>query len=150
MLLRVAGWAQGPQAAQLLGDLGADVIKVELPELGDQGRWIPISLQDLRAPFFVGCNRDKRSITLDLRHEAGKEVLFKLVDTADPSIPVVDKELTYGLDDMHTWWKVLKSATAAFAPCPDGLELCGNQPLVWGVPTKLQNSLSRSNRSRFG
>ena len=74
---------QGPQAAQLLGDLGADVIKVELPELGDQGRWIPISLQDLRAPFFVGCSRDKRSITLDLRHEAGKEVLFKLVETAD-------------------------------------------------------------------
>ena len=30
------------------------------------------------------------------------------------------------------------------------LDLCGNQPLVWGVPTKLQNSLSRSNRSRFG
>ena len=48
---------QGPQAAQLLADLGADVIKVELPRLGDQARWIPISLEDRRAPYFIGCNR---------------------------------------------------------------------------------------------
>ena len=74
---------QGPQAAQLLGDLGADVIKVELPQLGDQARWIPISLDDRRAPFFEACNRGKRSLTLDLRLEAGRDVLLKLVETAD-------------------------------------------------------------------
>jgi formyl-CoA transferase/CoA:oxalate CoA-transferase len=74
---------QGPQAAQLLRDLGAEVIKVELPGLGDQARWIPISLDDLRAPYFVGCNRGKRSITLDLRVEAGRDVFLRLVDTAD-------------------------------------------------------------------
>jgi crotonobetainyl-CoA:carnitine CoA-transferase CaiB-like acyl-CoA transferase len=74
---------QGPQAAQLLRDLGAEVIKVELPGLGDQARWIPISLQDLRAPYFVGCNRGKRSITLDLRSEAGRGVFLRLADVAD-------------------------------------------------------------------
>lgn len=74
---------QGPQAAQLLGDLGADVIKVELPEMGDQSRWIPISLEDRRAPYFEGCNRGKRSLTLDLRNDAGREVFLKLVLTAD-------------------------------------------------------------------
>ncbi len=74
---------QAPQAAQLLGDFGADVIKVELPQLGDQARWIPISLEDLRAPFFVGCNRGKRSITIDLRIDLGREVFLKLVETAD-------------------------------------------------------------------
>ena len=74
---------QAPQAAQLLGDFGADVIKVELPELGDQSRWIPISLEDLRGPFFVGCNRGKRSITIDLRIDAGREIFLKLVETAD-------------------------------------------------------------------
>ncbi|MCH2169136.1 CoA transferase [Myxococcota bacterium] len=74
---------QAPQAAQLLGDLGADVIKIELPGMGDQGRWIPISLEDLRPPFFIGCNRGKRSVTLDLRMEAGRDVFLKLVETAD-------------------------------------------------------------------
>ncbi|MFP6661431.1 MAG: CoA transferase [Myxococcota bacterium] len=74
---------QAPQAAQFLGDLGADVIKVELPGLGDQARWIPISLEDLRAPFFEGCNRGKRSMTLDLRRPEGRDVFLKMVETAD-------------------------------------------------------------------
>ena len=74
---------QGPQAAQLLRDLGAEVIKVELPGLGDQARWIPISLEDFRPPYFVGCNRGKRSITLDLRVAAGREVFLQLLDRAD-------------------------------------------------------------------
>jgi len=74
---------QGPQAAQLLRDLGADVLKVELPGLGDQSRWIPISLEDRRAPYYVGCNRGKRSLTLDLRKQAGREVFLRMVDSAD-------------------------------------------------------------------
>lgn len=74
---------QAPQAAQLLGDLGADVIKIELPGVGDQSRWIPISLEDLRAPYFVGCNRGKRSLTLDLRRTEGRDVLLRLVAKAD-------------------------------------------------------------------
>ncbi len=74
---------QGPQAAQLLGDLGADVIKVEVPGIGDLGRWTIISPEDTRSPYFIACNRGKRGITLDLRVEAGRAVLLRLVDTAD-------------------------------------------------------------------
>jgi formyl-CoA transferase/CoA:oxalate CoA-transferase len=74
---------QAPQAAQLLGDMGADVIKVELPGVGDQARWVPVSLEDRRAPYFVGCNRGKRSITLDLRTESGREVFLRLAEQAD-------------------------------------------------------------------
>jgi len=74
---------QGPQAALLLADLGAEVIKVELPELGDASRWIRLSREDTRSAFFVACNRGKRSVTLDLRVPAAREVLLKLVDTAD-------------------------------------------------------------------
>lgn len=74
---------QGPQAAQLLRDLGADVVKVELPGLGDQARWIPISLEDRRAPYYVGCNRGKRSLTLDLRRPAGRDVFLRLAEDAD-------------------------------------------------------------------
>ena len=74
---------QAPQAAMLLGEFGAEVIKVELPGVGDQARWIPISMEDLRAPFFQGCTRGKRSITIDLRVAAGKEIFLKLAETAD-------------------------------------------------------------------
>ena len=74
---------QGPQAALLLADLGADVVKIELPGLGDQARWIPISMQDLRAPYFIACNRGKRSVTLDLRKHAGKDVFLRMVESAD-------------------------------------------------------------------
>jgi len=74
---------QGPQAALLLADLGADVIKIELPGLGDQARWIPISLQDLRAPYFIACNRGKRSVTLDLRKDRGRDVFLRMAESAD-------------------------------------------------------------------
>lgn len=74
---------QGPQCALTLSDLGADVIKVELPGMGDQARWIPISMEDLRGPWWEACNRGKRSMTVDLRVDAGKEIFTKLVETAD-------------------------------------------------------------------
>ena len=74
---------QGPQAGQTLRDLGAEVIKVELPGLGDMARWIPISMEDLRTPYFEACNRGKKSITIDLRVTEGANIFRKLVDAAD-------------------------------------------------------------------
>ncbi len=74
---------QGPQAGLTLADLGAEVIKVELPEMGDQARWIPLAADDPRAPYYEACNRGKRSITIDLRTEAGREVFLRLADSAD-------------------------------------------------------------------
>ena len=74
---------QGPQAGLTMSDMGADVIKVELPGLGDQGRWIPISPDDPRDPYFIAGNRGKRSITLDLRVEAGRDAMIRLLDDAD-------------------------------------------------------------------
>ena len=74
---------QGPQAAQLLADLGADVIKIELPDRGDLGRIPIISREDRRSAFFIACNRGKPGITLDLRVESGKQVFLRLVDSAD-------------------------------------------------------------------
>ncbi len=74
---------QAPQAGLTMSDLGADVIKVELPGLGDQARWIPVSLEDLRAPYFEANNRGKRSITIDLRTDGGREAFLRLAETAD-------------------------------------------------------------------
>ncbi|MEM9041045.1 MAG: CoA transferase [Actinomycetota bacterium] len=74
---------QAPQAGLTLSDMGADVIKVELPMMGDQARWIPVSADDRRSPYFEGCNRGKRSITLDLRVDAARDAFVELVKTAD-------------------------------------------------------------------
>ena len=74
---------QGPQAAATLGEWGAEVVKVELPGIGDQARWLPIAPDDWRSAFFVACNRGKRSITADLRREEGREVFLRLAEWAD-------------------------------------------------------------------
>src|SRR5579862_1966995 len=74
---------QGPQAALTLGDWGADVVKVELPGFGDQSRWLPIRPGDGRTPYFLAHNRGKRSVTLDLRTDAGREAFLRLAETVD-------------------------------------------------------------------
>ncbi len=74
---------QGPQAAATLGMLGADVLKVELPNIGDQSRWLPVNMGDFRSAYFTACNRGKRSVTLDLRNERGRDAFLRLIDTAD-------------------------------------------------------------------
>ena len=72
----------GPFATQILADHGADVIKVE-PPAGDEVRdWGP-PFHEGDASYFVGINRNKRAIGLDLTKPAGQEVLFKLLDGAD-------------------------------------------------------------------
>lgn len=72
----------GPLATQILGDMGADVVKVEGPE-GDTTRYTgPARSRDMAA-LFMGMNRSKRSIVLDLKKQLAKEALWKLIDTAD-------------------------------------------------------------------
>jgi len=72
----------GPLCAQYLGDLGADVIKVEAYKDGDDTRrWPPFRGQD--GTVFLSANRNKRSIALDLKSASGQEIARKLVRTAD-------------------------------------------------------------------
>jgi formyl-CoA transferase/CoA:oxalate CoA-transferase len=73
----------GPYCTLLLGDMGADVIKVELPGSGDETRqWGPPFLEG-ESSYFLSVNRNKRSITLDLKAPAGLEALRRLVKSAD-------------------------------------------------------------------
>ena len=74
---------QGPQAAALLADMGADVIKIELPGVGDHSRHIHVAPDDPRSAVFEGCNRGKRSIALDLRSEPVAAAFKALAETAD-------------------------------------------------------------------
>lgn len=73
----------GPYCCMVLADLGADVLKVERPGLGDDTRrWGPPFHGD-DATYFFGVNRDRRSVALDLMSEAGQAVVARLVSAAD-------------------------------------------------------------------
>lgn len=72
----------GPYCSMLLGDLGADVIKVERPGRGDDARQFPPFVNGESGPFMT-FNRNKRSLTLDLKQPAGREICFKLAARAD-------------------------------------------------------------------
>lgn len=76
----------GPWACQILGDMGAEVIKVE-PPVGDTNRNLgPSSTNDDMSALFLTCNRNKRSIVLDLKKPEGREAALRLVAQADVMI----------------------------------------------------------------
>lgn len=72
----------GPYCTQIMADMGADVIKVEPPE-GDNTRYISVGPAPGMSGVFVNVNRGKRSVVLDLRSEAGRSALRKMIETAD-------------------------------------------------------------------
>jgi crotonobetainyl-CoA:carnitine CoA-transferase CaiB-like acyl-CoA transferase len=73
----------GPYCTLLLGDMGADVVKIELPGSGDETRqWGPPFLAG-ESSYFMSVNRNKRSVTLDLKSPQGLEALRRLVERAD-------------------------------------------------------------------
>ena len=76
----------GPYATMILGDLGADVVKVENPDGGDDSRawgppWVPQA--GGASAYFTAVNRNKRSVALDLKSEAGREVVWRLIERSD-------------------------------------------------------------------
>lgn len=74
----------GPLTTMVLGDLGADVIKLELPGSGDETRfWGPPFAGGDAGPTFIAYNRNKRSVTIDLHHEDGRQTCLALARTAD-------------------------------------------------------------------
>lgn len=73
----------GPYCTMILGDLGAEVIKVEVPELGDETRkWGPPFQNDVSA-YYLCANRNKKSVTIDLKSETGNQQIKKLIEESD-------------------------------------------------------------------
>ncbi len=91
----------GPYCAMLLGDFGADVIKVERPRTGDQTRgWGPPFI-GTESAYYLASNRNKRSITLDYDAPGGQEILHRLLATADIFLcnqPVLESLKRRGID----------------------------------------------------
>lgn len=76
---------QGPYATVMLSDMGAEVIKIEEPKRGDMGRYILGRIDNALGlnPYFLAHDRNKRSVTLDLKHPRAKEVVLRLVEHCD-------------------------------------------------------------------
>lgn len=96
----------GPYATQTLGDLGADVIKIEEPAGDRQRNQGKAPKSTTMGPLFVALNRNKRSVAIDLKSEAGKRALQKLVRRGDIFIhnmrPEAIKRLGFGYGDVAT------------------------------------------------
>src|SRR5665213_3461034 len=94
----------GPFCTRLLGDMGADVVKVEEPSGGDYLRWTP-PLIDGESVLFNAINRNKRSVTLNLKSPAGRDLLLRLAEHADVLVegnrPGVMARLDVGWDVLH-------------------------------------------------
>src|SRR5688572_31506038 len=80
----------GPWCTQILADLGADVVKIERPGVGDDTRtWGPPFLKDAhgrdtdQATYFTACNRNKRSVTIDMASLEGQALLKKMAAQSD-------------------------------------------------------------------
>ena len=82
-VIESAALYNGDSLGMLLGDLGADVVKVESPFRGDYLRDFLGQITPHHSPAHVQVNKNKRSVALDLRKEAGREAFWRLLDTAD-------------------------------------------------------------------
>lgn len=93
----------GPYSTMILGDLGADIIKVEMPEIGDDARHFGPYMNSESA-YFMSLNRNKRSITLNLKKAKGKEVLLEMVKKVDVLVenfrPGTMEKLGLGYEDL--------------------------------------------------
>lgn len=95
----------GPYCTMHLGDLGAEVIKVEQPGKGDDTRAFAPPYQGSEAAYFLSVNRNKKSITLDMKTTRGKEVLWRLVEKGDVLVenfrPGAMDRLGFGYEDVR-------------------------------------------------
>ncbi|MFE0512259.1 CaiB/BaiF CoA transferase family protein [Streptomyces sp. NPDC058964] len=107
--VRIADFSRvlaGPYATMLLADLGADVVKVERPGTGDETRqWRPPADENGTSTYFLGVNRNKRSVALDLADEAGRERARSLIAESDVVVenfrPGTMERLGLGYSDLR-------------------------------------------------
>ena len=135
----------GPHAAMMLGDLGAEVIKVENPGSGDDTRgWGPPFVQpegaERESTYFLCANRNKKSVTLDLKSDDGKGALTALLGEAD----VLMENFRPGvLDRLGFSLESLGDSTSGWSSCPSAASGTTD-------PRRHEPGTTRSRRARPG
>jgi crotonobetainyl-CoA:carnitine CoA-transferase CaiB-like acyl-CoA transferase len=103
----------GPFCTMLLADMGADVVRVEEPSGGDYMRWMP-PLVDGQSALFNALNRNKRSLTLNLKSEVARELLLGLVEHA---AVLVEGNRPGVMDRLGLGWDVLRARNPKLVMC---------------------------------
>ncbi len=132
-VLDLSRYIAGPHCATVLGDLGADVVKVERPGLGDDTRFFPPDIGG-ESVYFLMFNRSKRGITLDFRNPQAQALLRRLAGQADVLIenfrPGTMERMGCGWDELHAVNPRLimarisgygQTTSLASQPCFDGI-----------------------------
>jgi crotonobetainyl-CoA:carnitine CoA-transferase CaiB-like acyl-CoA transferase len=124
----------GPYCAMILGDLGADVVKVERPGAGDDARGMPPH-RDGESAVFHAVNRGKRSVVLDLKRPDGREAFLRLAETADVVVqsyrPGVAESLGVGAAAVHARNpRAVYCSVSAFGDTGTAARLPGYDPLI--------------------
>ena len=73
----------GPSATRMMAEMGAEIVKIEEPTVGDNSRYFPYKASDGRSGYYVQQNRGKKSVALDLKSEQGKEIIRKMIPQFD-------------------------------------------------------------------
>jgi crotonobetainyl-CoA:carnitine CoA-transferase CaiB-like acyl-CoA transferase len=136
-VLDLSTYIAGPLAAMILGDMGAEVIKVERPPSGDDTRALPPRWGE-DATVFLAVNRNKRSILLDIKSPEGRAALLRLIETADvvvESFPpgLADKWALRFEDLRDSNPRIVVCSVTAFGDGPLGARMPGFDALVQAV-----------------
>lgn len=103
-VLDFSRFMQGPHCSQMLGDMGAEIIKIERIGTGDENRSFPFNLIRGVNAFFLALNRNKKSVTVNLKDERGKEIIRRLVKKCDVVLenfrPGTMKKLGFAYDKL--------------------------------------------------
>ncbi len=113
-ILEMSQAIAGPVAARTLGDLGAEIIKIEQPEVGDMSRRIGPHFLSGESAYYLNFNRNKKSVTIDLRVPQGREVLHRLVAVSDV---VFDAFRPSVLDRLGLGYETLKAINPSVITC---------------------------------
>ena len=140
-----ASFIAGPAAATVMSDFGAEVIKVEPPGMGDpyRRRAVPNPESPLNPGFFFDA-RNKKSLALDLRQEAGRAVLYRLVKSADVFItnypPPVRKRLKITYDDLeHLNERLIYASFTGYGESGPEADKPGFDATAWWARTGLMD-----------
>src|SRR5689334_17007594 len=131
-VLDLTQYEAGTSSTELLAWLGADVIKVEEPKMGEQGRWRVTDKPGVDSYYFMLLNANKRSITLNLKSPRGKEIFVDLAKQVD----VVSENYT------RARWKVLALVIIICGKSIRGSSILRSRGSARSVPTASTKALT--------